>query len=32
MASNDGKDGKGAIKNQEEIKKIHNVIRFKQKN
>jgi hypothetical protein len=29
MASNDGKDGKGAIKNQEEILKIHNVIRFK---
>jgi hypothetical protein len=29
MASNDGKDGKGAIKNQEEIEKIHNVIRSK---
>jgi hypothetical protein len=32
MASNDGKDGKGAIKNQEEIKTKTQCYKIKQKN
>jgi hypothetical protein len=32
MASNDGKDGKGTIKNQQEIKKNTQCYKIKQKN